>query len=138
MSNSRSELEIRFADPESFKNQVASLSAIHQDLLLRSLKEILGAQGLALARSTWLKSLGGSLWEFRIGPSSKAVESKAGVPPGETMPQTKVLLRVFCSFQKQQIIIHGCFDKQRYGPGKRQDAAIRRARESLLTFKQGE
>jgi hypothetical protein len=137
MSNSRSELEIRFADPESFKNQVASLSAIHQDLLLRSLKEILGAQGLALARSTWLKSLGGSLWEFRIGPTSKAVESKAGLLSDENVTQTKLLLRVFCSFQNNQVVIHGCYDKQRYGSGKRQNAAIRRARESLLTFKQG-
>ena len=138
MSQSWPELQIRFADPVSFRNQVESLNTRDQNLLLWALKEILGRQGLALARSTWLKSLGGSLWEFRIGPSSKAVESKAGVPPDETMPQTKVLLRVFCSFQKQQIIIHGCFDKQRYGSGKRQSAAIRRARESLLTFKQGE
>jgi hypothetical protein len=138
MSQSQPEFDIHFADPVSFRNQVENLNTIHQNILLWALKEILGRQGLALARSTWLKSLGGSLWEFRIGPSSKAVESKAGVPPGETMPQTKVLLRVFCSFQAQQIIIHGCFDKQRYGPGKRQDAAIRRARESLLTYKQGE
>lgn len=138
MSQSQPEFDIHFADPVSFRNQVESLNTSHQNILLWALKEILGRQGLALARSTWLKSLGGSLWEFRIGPSSKAVESKAGVPPGETMPQTKVLLRVFCSFQNQQIIIHGCFDKQRYGPGKRQDAAIRRARESLLTLKPGE
>jgi hypothetical protein len=138
MSQSQPEFDIHIADPVSFRNQVESLNISHQNILLWALKEILGRQGLALARSTWLKSIGGSLWEFRIGPSSKAVESKAGVPPGETMPQTKVLLRVFCSFQKQQIIIHGCFDKQRYGPRKRQDAAIRRARESLLTYKQGE
>lgn len=138
MPQSQPEYDIRFADPVSFRNQVEDLNTIHQDLLLRSLKEILGRQGLALARSTWLKSLGGSLWEFRIGPSSKAIESKAGVLPGETKPQTKVLLRVFCSFQNQQIVIHGCYDKQRYGSGKRQNAAIRRARESLLTFKLGE
>jgi hypothetical protein len=138
MSQSQPEFDIHFADPVSFRNQVESLNASHQNIMLWALKEILGRQGFALARSTWLKSLGGSLWEFRIGPSYKAVESKAGVPPGETMPQTKVLLRVFCSFQNQQIIIHGCFDKQRYGSGKRQSAAIRRARESLLTFKQGE
>ena len=137
MSQSWPELQIRFADPEGFKNQVESLSAIHQDLLLRSLKEILGVQGLALARSTWLKSLGGSLWEFRIGPTSKAVESKAGLLSDENVTQTKLLLRVFCSFQNNQVVIHGCYDKQRYGSGKRQNAAIRRARESLLTFKQG-
>jgi hypothetical protein len=138
MSESSPELQIRFADPVAFKNQVESLNPIHQDLVLRSLKEILGAQGLELARSTWLKSLGGSLWEFRIGPSSKAVESKAGLLSDENVPQTKVLLRVFCSFQKNQIVIHGCYDKQRYGSGKRQNAAIRRARESLLTLKPGE
>jgi hypothetical protein len=138
MSESSPELQIRFAEPVAFKNQVESLNPIHQELVMRSLKEILGAQGLKLARSTWLKSLGGSLWEFRIGPSSKAVESKAGLLSDENVPQTKVLLRVFCSFQKNQIVIHGCYDKQRYGSGKRQNAAIRRARESLLTFKAGE
>jgi hypothetical protein len=138
MSQSWPELQIRFADPEGFKNQVESLNSVHQDLLLRSLKEILGAQGLALARSIWLKSLGGSLWEFRIGPTSKAVESKAGLLSDETVPQTKLLLRVFCSFQNNQVVIHGCYNKQRNGSGKRQSAAIRRARESLLTFKQGE
>lgn len=138
MSESSPELQIRFADPVAFKNQVESLNPIHQELVMRSLKEILGAQGPKLARSTWLKSLGGSLWEFRIGPSSKAVESKAGLLSDENVPQTKVLLRVFCSFQKNQIVIHGCYDKQRYGSGKRQNAAIRRARESLLTFKPGE
>jgi DNA-binding XRE family transcriptional regulator len=138
MSESSPELQIRFADPVAFKNQVESLNSIHQLLLFRALKEILGRQGFALARSTWLKSLGGSLWEFRIGPSSKAVESKAGLLSDENVPQTKVLLRVFCSFQKNQKVIHGCYDKQRYGAGKRQNAAIRRARESLLTFKPGE
>jgi len=138
MSESSPELQICFADPVAFKNQVESLNSIHQLLLLRALKDILGRQGFALARTTWLKSLGGSLWEFRIGPSSKAIESKAGLLSDENVPQTKVLLRVFCSFQKSQIVIHGCYDKQRFGSGKRQNAAIRRARESLLTFKQGE
>jgi len=138
MSESSPELQICFADPVAFKNQVESLNAIHQLLLLRALKDILGRQGFALARTTWLKSLGGSLWEFRIGPSSKAVESKAGLLSDENVPQIKVLLRVFCSFQKNQIVIHGCYDKQRYGAGKRQNAAIRRARESLLTFNLGE
>jgi hypothetical protein len=138
MSQSQPEFDIHFADPVSFRNQVESLNTSHQNLLLWALKEILGRQGLALARSTWLKSLGGSLWEFRIGPTSKAVESKAGLLSDETVPQTKLLLRVFCSFQNNQVVIHGCYNKQRYGSGKRQSAAIRRARESLLTFKQGE
>jgi hypothetical protein len=103
-----------------------------------ALEQILRRHGLLLAKSTWLKYLGSSLWEFRVGPSSKAVESKAEALYFEKIPFTKVLFRVFCNFQNNEIIIHGFYDKKRFGTGKRQNEAIQKARESLLTYKQGE
>lgn len=138
MPPSSPEFELRYANPAAFAKQVKNLNQNHQAVLVLALEQILRRHGLRLAKSTWLRYLGSSLWEFRIGPSSRAVESKAEALYFETTPFTKVLFRVFCNFQSNQIIIHGFYDKTRFGAGKRQNEAIQKARESLLTLRQGE
>lgn len=138
MSQPLPDLEIRYANPTAFANQVKSLNPKHRAVLIMALEHILGRYGLNLAKSSWLRYLGSSLWEFRVGPSSKAIESKSEAPFDDVVPFTKVLIRIFCSFQNNQIVILGCYDKSRFGSGKRQHEAIQKARESLLTFKLGE
>jgi hypothetical protein len=138
MPSSSPDFEIRYENPTTFAKQVKNLNPNHRAVLIMALEHILGRYGLKLAKSPWLRYLGSSLWEFRVGPSSKAIESKAEAPFDDIVPFTKVLIRIFCSFQNNQIVIHGCYDKSRFGSGKRQNEAIQKARDSLLTFKQGE
>jgi len=45
------------------------------------------------------------------------------------------LIRVFCSFEKEEILLLGIYDKQRNGLGRKQDQAMQNARKALLQFK---
>jgi hypothetical protein len=80
MPSSSPDLEIRYVNPAAFAKQVKNLNPNHRAVLIMALDQILGRYGLKLAKSPWLRYLGSSLWEFRVGPSSKAVESKANAP----------------------------------------------------------
>ena len=101
-----------------------------------AIMEILRVEGIGLARSTWLSSVGDGVWEFRIGKSFKAVYSKAGLEGMGKSSKSPILIRVFCAFHHESIILIGCFDKQRYGAGRRQANAIRDAKSDWLTFRE--
>lgn len=100
-----------------------------------AMQEILARKGLGLATGSWLRSLGSGLWEFRIGKSFKAVFSKSGIPNPSSETNEPILIRVFCSFENEEILLLGIYDKQRNGPGRKQDQAIEKARKQLLQFK---
>lgn len=118
----------------TFGKQLDRLRPELQLLVRLALTEILAKEGLSLASSSWLRFVGDGVWEFRIGRTLKAVYSKAGI---EEFPSTnvKVLLRVFCNFDGNRILLLGCYDKQRYSDGRRQAKAISAAKEELLTLK---
>lgn len=119
----------------SFRKQLDRLRPELQMLVKLALTEILAKEGLSLASSSWLRFVGDGVWEFRIGRSFKAVYSKAGIEEYEHNSKLKVLLRIFCSFEGNRILLLGCYDKQRHSDGKRQAKAIRSAKEELLTLK---
>ena len=119
----------------SFGKQVNRLPQELQLIAKLALIEILSREGLALANSNWLRYLGDSVWEFRIGRSIKAVYSKAGIEDKPPVSRSKVLLRIFCHFEENKVILLGCYDKQKYSDGRRQANAIRAAKEELLTFR---
>lgn len=125
---------ITFADAKLFESQVRDLSSIEQAVVLVAIEQILIKDRLALASGPWLKSLGSGLWEFRIGGSYKAVVSRARLESFPDVPNFKILIRVFCGFQAKNILLISCYDKRRNGGGKRQDEAIRRARQLRLQY----
>jgi len=100
-----------------------------------AVQEILARDGVNLVTGNWLKRLGSGLWEFRIGKNFKSVFSKSGIPHPARMSNEAILIRVFCAFEDQEILVLGLYDKQRHGPGRQQDQAIQNARKALLQFK---
>jgi putative component of toxin-antitoxin plasmid stabilization module len=119
----------------AFSKHLDKLRPELQLVVKLALTEILAKEGLSLASSSWLRFVGDGVWEFRIGRSFKAVFSKAGIDEYSHNSNLKVLLRIFCSFEGNIILLLGCYDKQRHSDGKRQANAIRSAKEELLTFK---
>ena len=125
---------ITFADAKLFESEVRALSNMEQAVALIAIERILIKERLALANGPWLRSPGSGLWEFRIGGSYKAVVSRARLKSIPDVPNFKILIRVFCSFQSKNILLISCYDKKRHGGGKKQDEAIRRARQLRLHY----
>jgi hypothetical protein len=134
MSETGSVWSLTYLDEARFFRDVSDLPANTRYVLKVALESILLVEGIDLAAGPWLKSLGGGLWEFRIGPSLKAVFSKANVSSPLPVTNTRILIRMYCTFRNRQILLIGLFDKQRYGSGKRQAKSIENARKQLLTF----
>jgi hypothetical protein len=126
---------ITYVNRELFEGQLRQLPSEHQFLVQVAIQEILSLHGLDLARTKWLRALGSGLWEFRIGPTSRAVLSKASLENTPQIQQQKILIRVFCAFEEGKSIIVSLFNKQRYGGDRRQNEAIKTARATLLTFR---
>jgi hypothetical protein len=137
MSETGSLWSLTYCDETKFFRDVSDLPSDSRYVLKIALESILLAQGMDLAAGPWLKCLRGGLWEFRIGPSIKAVFSKANFRSPLPIPNTRILIRVYCTFRNRQILLVGLFDKQRYGSGKRQAKSIENARKQLLTFETG-
>lgn len=119
----------------AFSNQLENLRDPIRVVVLVAIETILLDQGLELAKSNWLKHVGGGVWEFRIGKSVKAIYSKAGFSSNKHVPNFSLLIRVFCGFEDGVIVLLGCYDKQRFSSGKRQSAAIDAAKQELLTYR---
>ena len=137
MSETGSVWSLTYLDEARFFRDVSDLPADSRYVLKVALESILLVEGMDLAAGPWLKSLGAGLWEFRIGPSIKAVFSKANFRSPLPSPNTRILIRVYCTFRSKEVMLLGLFDKQRYGSGKRQSNSIQNARKQLLTFQTG-
>jgi hypothetical protein len=127
--------KVVFVDENAFIKQMQSLSSVHQLITQGAIEHVLAADGLALAKTPWLKSLGAGLWEFRIGSSLSSVLKKALAEPIGHRGNIKILVRVFVAFRGEQIILISCFDKLPHGGGKRQNKAITEARSLLLSYR---
>jgi hypothetical protein len=118
-----------------FLRQERDLPAEVQSVVQALLKEVLLVEGMNLASGSLLKALGGGLWEFRIGRNLKSVLKGAGVTLSSNTKNRKIVVRVFCSFEEDGILLLGCYDKLRYGGERAQSVAITKARSLLLTFR---
>ncbi len=119
----------------AFGKQLENLRDPVRVVVWVAIKNILLDQGMELANGNWLKYVGDGVWEFRIGKSVKAVNSKAGFQSNEQFANFSLLIRVFCGFEDSAVVLLGCYDKQRYSGGKRQSAAINSAKHELLTYR---
>lgn len=98
---------------------------------------ILVVGGPGLAKTSWLKPLGQGLWEFRIGGNVNSVLKRAGVQSTTSFGNQKLLIRVFCAFESDVVLLIGCYNKLKFSGGRPQSLAITRARKVLLTFREG-
>ncbi len=121
----------------AFGKQLENLRDPVRVVVWVAIKTILLDEGMDLANGNWLKYVGDGVWEFRIGKSVKAVNSKAGFQSNEQFANFSLLIRVFCGFEDSVVVLLGCYDKQRYSGGKRQSAAINSAKHELLTYRRG-
>jgi hypothetical protein len=120
---------------EEYLRQLKTLSPEDQSIVRLFVLEILGGKGIGLASSHWLKPLGAGLWEFRIGRNLKGILKSEGIEFASSLANRKILIRVFCSFEKEGILVLGCFNKLRFGGGRAQNLAINKARALLLTYR---
>lgn len=115
------------------------LNPYQRVVVTTALETILAAEGTAVCRTEWGKSLGGGLYEFRIRRNLRTIADSAGlpVPPGLDADRP-VLIRVFFTVRAGRVIVLlGGFDKQRRHSASWQDKQIRRARALLKESRKG-
>jgi len=122
---------------KEFLRQEKELPPEVQIVVRGLLLEVLALEGMSLASGTLLKALGSGLWEFRIGRNLKSVLKSVRIDLPPNARNRKVLIRVFCSFADEGILLLGCFDKLRNGSDRAQNIAIQNAKSLLLTFRGG-
>jgi hypothetical protein len=120
-----------------YLRQEQDIPVLIQQVVRLLVLNILIGGGPALAKTSWLKPLGQGLWEFRIGGNVDSVLKRAGVESSSRLGSQKLLIRVFCAFEADGILLIGCYNKLRFGGGRPQSLAITRARKVLLTFREG-
>lgn len=85
------------------------------------------------------KNLGGGLYEFRIRRSLDTILNQYGTGAESlrgSAARSKVLLRVFCTFRGNRIVLLlGGYDKGRDPSAKRQSREIKRARQALEVWR---
>lgn len=120
-----------------FAKFIKSLDSETQAIALAAIEVVLARDGIAICASDWGKSLGGGLYEFRIQKNLRSIQGGRAVNSGPELTKTqKPLLRIFCTFHKNQVIIlfHG-YDKKRDPSTKRQQREIAAARKLLQEWK---
>jgi hypothetical protein len=98
---------------------------------------LLVAFGKDIPYRNWVKALGDGLFELRVDQPERSLRSIFGTA-GETeaTPNTPILLRAFCTFAGQRIVIvFGGYDKGADPSKKRQQREIKAARRALEAWK---
>lgn len=122
-------------DPD-FPRWFDSLSDYQQAVLDAAIEFVLEEYGTEICATEFGKHLGNGLYEFRVRQSLKAIRKYGGFEvsssPGDD--QT-VLLRVFCHFYGDKVILLMCgLDKGKND--KAQQREIKKARKILRVFKE--
>ena len=120
-----------------YLRQEEDLPVLIQQVVRLLVINVLIGGGPALAKTSWLKPLGQGLWEFRIGGNVDSVLMRAGISSTPSFGNQKLLVRVFCAFEDEGVLLIGCYNKLRLGGGRPQSLAITRARKVLLTLSEG-
>lgn len=105
-----------------------------------ALKTVLTVRGLELARTEWLKALGGGLHEFRVRHDAAEIDQMFGGADADEVtnaisPPRTILLRVFVHFYGDKVILLlSGYDKRRDLSAKRQEREIAQARKCLTAW----
>jgi hypothetical protein len=128
-------IEYEGADFERFFSR---LGGYEQAVLAAAIDHVLKVHGVDICQGDWGKPLGEGLYEFRVRRSLQAILSEAGVeaPRDLAGADRTVLLRVFCTFHGDRIVLlfHG-YDKKKDPSAKRQAREIARARKLHAAWK---
>ena len=126
---------------QSYGRFYSSLSSYQQLVVDSALVNVLSVEGIGICSGEWGKPLGGGLYEFRIRKSLLAIErptNATSLPPCPDSSNTPVLIRIFCTFHGDKIVVlHHGYDKQRDPSVKRQQREIRSARKLQNEWKEG-
>ncbi|MCM3662614.1 type II toxin-antitoxin system RelE/ParE family toxin [Georgenia satyanarayanai] len=133
----RAEWTIEY-EGDAFERFFTSLTSYEQAVLTAAIEHVLMRSGIDICQSEWGKALGKGLYEFRVRRSLQAILSSAGaeVPEDVSGVDRQVLLRVFCTFHGDKIVLLlSGYDKQSDPSEKRQDREIEEARKMLTAWK---
>ena len=116
---------------------IDGLSDQKSEAVVVALQEVLALNGINLASSAWLKSLGKGLYEFRIRHSASEIKAMYKVAnKGLVGGAEAILLRVFVAFEGERLIVlMGAYDKGKDDKQGFQQAQIEIARKRLRDWK---
>ena len=131
------EWQIEFYEDENGKRPVEKwMRSLEDDkfsAITKAHDSVLCLQGINLLQGSWLKALGGGIYEFRVRHSAEQIEGlytqkKRGV----AKQNSNILLREFIAFRKGKIILLlGAYDKGEDPSKKTQQEQINLARKRL-------
>lgn len=121
---------------ESFERFLGSLPEYEQAVLIAAIEHVLQILGPDICSTEWGKPLGEGLFEFRIRKSLSAILRAAGTEYAAPGTEVAVLLRVFCTFYGDKIVLlyHG-YNKKKDPSEKRQQREIKKARKAHKAWK---
>lgn len=124
---------------DSFERFFLSLPEYEQAVLTAAIEHVLVVHGINICAGEWGKPLGDGLYEFRVRRSLDAILAEAGIePPEDDLAGTdrQVLLRVFCTFHGNRIVLlYSGYNKKRDPSDRRQQQEIKRARRAHAQWK---
>lgn len=101
-----------------------------------ALRLVLSERGLDLARTEWLKPLGGGLHEFRVRHDGEEIRRMFGGQEGRARRRERILLRVFVHFHGSRVILLVTgYDKGKDPSDRRQQREIAQARKYLTDWR---
>jgi hypothetical protein len=115
---------------DAFERFLFSLPAYEQAVLVAAIEIVLKVDGIDICAGEWGKPLGEGLYEFRIRKSLRTILAGAGGGTSEgPVADRPVLLRVFCTFYGDRIVVlyHG-YNKGTDPSQSRQRREIAKAR----------
>ncbi|PKQ25121.1 MAG: hypothetical protein CVT64_11365 [Actinobacteria bacterium HGW-Actinobacteria-4] len=118
---------------DRFERFLRKLPEYEQAVAVAAIERVLAVEGLAICESDWGKALGNGLYEFRV---RKALSAFAGPDVGgDRKAKRPVLLRMFCTFHGDRVVLLlGGYDKKRDPSKKRQAREIDAARKELAQW----
>ncbi|WP_206445850.1 hypothetical protein [Agrococcus sp. KRD186] len=113
---------------EAFERFLLALPTYDQAVLVAAIEHVLRVHGIDICAGDWGKPLGGGLYEFRVRKSLRTILKSAGLsPPQGSEGDRATLLRVFCAFHGDRIVL------LLHGYNKRVDPSERRQRREIAT-----
>ena len=120
-----------------YERFIGELNDLKFAALDAAVERVLAVRGLELARTEWLKALGGGLHEFRVRHQAGEITRMfGGDAPKAGARRQKVLLRVFVHFHGDRVVLTlGGYDKGDDPKERRQQREINDARKLVAEFK---